>query len=143
MPLSLNGSKKKMIKNVKINKLFIITLEDNHTVKHLRIAIVVEMMRLNKINLFDQNQVTFIPQTTRQVITQMMKVQSIAGKINKAILMRLYRRKIKKANIIRSINGLIIVDALTKLKIGLIRTIMFINAIDGMTIKDRLMKQCM
>lgn len=73
----------------------------------------------------------------------MMKDQSTAGKINKATLMRLYRQKIMKANIIKSIDGKTIVDALTKLKIGLIRKIVFINATDGKTIKEKLMKQFM
>ena len=73
----------------------------------------------------------------------MMKDQSTAGKINKATLMRLSRQKIMKANIIKSIDGKTIVDALTKLKIGLIRRIVFINVTDGKTIKEKLTKQFM
>lgn len=131
------------IKMIKTNKLFITTLEVIPTVKHLIKTIAVKVMRPNKTSLLSQNQVISIPQITRLAVTLMMKDQSTAGKINKATLMRLYRQKIMKANIIKSIDGKTIVDALTKLKIGLIRRIMFINATDGKTIKEKLMKQFM
>lgn len=109
-----------MIKMNKINKLFITILEAKPTVKPLIKKIKVKVMMLKRISLFDQNQVTSIPQTTRQVITLMMKDQNTAGRISKVTLMKLLRQKIKKASTIKFTDGKIAMDAHTKLKIGLI-----------------------